>query len=66
MGAGHSEASTAITKSAASGSLDFEDVLKGSHHAYKTLFFTKDQLALLTTNNFPSVMFLCDFGAGNT
>ena len=65
MGAGHTAASQNITKNAGSGGLDFEDVLKGSHHAYKTLFFTKDQMALLTTNNFPSVIFLCDFGAGN-
>ena len=65
MGAGHTEASPTITKNAASDGLDFEDVLTGSHHAYKTLFFTKDQMALLTTNNFPLVIFLCDFGAGN-
>ena len=65
MGAGHTEASPSIANNAASGGLDFEDMLKGSHHAYKTLFFTKDQMALLTTNNFPSVIFLCDFGAGN-
>ena len=64
MGAGHTEASLNITMNAASGDLDFEDVLKGSHHAYKTLFFTKDQMVLLTTNKFPSVIFLCDFGAG--
>ena len=65
MGAGHTEASQAIAKNAASGGLDFEDVLKATHHAYKTLFFTKGQMALLTTDNFPSVLFLCDFGAGN-
>ena len=65
VSAGHTEASQSIAKSAAAGSLDPEDVLKASHHAYKTLFFTKDQMALLTTNNFVSVIFLCDFGAGN-
>ena len=65
MGAGHTEASQTIAKSAASDDLDFGDVLKATHHAYKTLFFTKDQMALLTTDRFPSVLFLCDFGAGN-
>ena len=65
MGAGHTEASQRSAKDAASGGLDFEDVLKATHHAYKTLFFTKDQMALLTTDNFPNVLFLCDFGAGN-
>ena len=65
MGAGHTEASQTIAKDAVSGGLDFEDVLKAAHHAYKTLFFAKDQMALLTTDVFPSVLFLCDFGAGN-
>ena len=65
MGAGHTEASPNIIQNAASGDFDFEDVLKDSHHAYKTLFFTKPQMALLTTNNFASVIFLSDFGAGN-
>ena len=65
MGAGHTQASRAVGTNAASGGLDFEYVLKASHHAYKTLFFSKDQMAILTTNHFPSVIFLCDFGAGN-
>ena len=65
MGAGHTEASTSITNTAASGGVDFEDVLKATHHAYKTLFFTKDQMAILTTDRFPTVLFMCDFGAGN-
>ena len=65
MSAGHTEAPQCVIKNAASDNLDFEDILKSSHHAYKTLFFTKDQMALLTTDNFPSVIFLCDFGAGS-
>ena len=64
MGAGHTESSQSLAKKAASDGLDFEDVLAASHHAYKTIFFTKDQMGLLTTDNFPSVIFLCDFGAG--
>ena len=65
MGAGHTEASLEVHKDAASNALEFNEVLKSAHHAYKTLFFTKNQMALLTTNNFPSAIFLCDFGAGN-
>ena len=65
MAAGHTRASRDTYTNAASAGLDFEDALKASHHAYKTLFFTKDQMALITTNNFPCVVFLCDFGAGN-
>ena len=64
MGAGHTEASQSLAKKAALDGFDFEDVLRASHHAYKTIFFTKDQMGLLTTNNFPSVIFLSDFGAG--
>ena len=64
MSAGHAKSSKDIQKKAASEGLDFEDALKAIHHAYKILFFTKDQMALLTTDKFPFVMFLCDFGAG--
>ena len=65
MAAGHTKASRDIKEKAALENLEFADVLKASHHAYKTLFFTKDQMAILTTDNFPYAIFLCDFGAGN-
>jgi len=39
MGAGHTEASQRSAKDAASGGLDFEDVLKATHHAYKNFLY---------------------------
>ena len=64
MAAGHTKASQDIKDKATLDDIEFSDILKATHHAYKTLFFTKDQMAILTTDNFPSAMFLCDFGAG--
>ena len=43
---------------------DFGDIIKEPHHAYKTLFFNKDQMALLITKKFPFAVFMCDFGSG--
>ena len=65
MAAGHTTASQDVKDKASFDNLEFSDVLKDTHHAYKTLFFTKDQMAILTSDNFPSAIFLCDFGAGN-
>ena len=65
MGAGHTDATQDIRNKAVSDDLDFEEVLKDAHHGYKTLFFNKDQMAILTTDNFPSALFIADFGAGN-
>ena len=65
MAAGHTKASQNIKDKGSLGDIEFSDILKATHHAYKTLFFTKDQMAILTTDNFPSAIFLCDFGAGN-
>ena len=57
MAAGH-------TTSTASEAIGVEDALKCAHHAYKVLFFNKDQQALLTSEQFHSMVFFCDFGAG--
>ena len=65
MGAGHTQAERDVRKRAELNDLEFGEVLKEVHHAYKTLFFTKDQMAILTTDQFPSAIFLCDFGGGN-
>ena len=65
MVAGHTTASQDTHNKAASDSLEIEDILKSAHHAYKTLCFNRDQMVLLTTDNFPSALFLSDFGAGN-
>ena len=65
MAAGYSKATKDIQNKAKLGDLDVGDILKSSHNAFKTLFFNKDQQALLTTDNFPHAVFLCDFGAGN-
>ena len=51
------------SKSGSDG-LEIEDALKAPHHAYKILFFNKEQMDLLTTNRFPYVLFMCDFGTG--
>ena len=64
MGAGHTTASKDTQEKASLDCLKFEEMLKEAHHAYKTLFFTKEQMALLTSDKFPSAIFLCDFGAG--
>ena len=64
MTAGHTEATGDEIAMAASGDVDVETILKSSHSAFKTLFFNKDQQALLTTDKYPYAVFLCDFGAG--
>ena len=64
MTAGHTEATTEEIAMATSSDVDMKTILKSSHSAFKTLFFNKDQQALLTTNKYPHAVFLCDFGAG--
>ena len=64
MSAGLTNTEQAIRSKAASEGLDVEDALKAAHHAYKVLFFNKDQMAILTTDNAPHAIFMCDFGAG--
>lgn len=64
MAAGHTQATSGVYKKAVSDDLDVEEVFKAAHSAYKILFFSKDQMALLTTDNFPFLIFMCDFGAG--
>ena len=64
MAAGHTRATEEEKNMAQSGDLDINAILKFSHNAFKTLFFNKDQQALLTTDTFPHVIFFCDFGAG--
>ena len=65
MGAGHTQVTPGVYTKAVSDDLDIEEVLKAAHSAYKILFFNKDQMALLTTDNFPFLIFMCDFGAGS-
>lgn len=64
MSAGHTLATQGIHTEAIADDLEFDEILRSSHHAFKTLFFAKSQMALLSTNNFPFAIFLCDFGAG--
>ena len=66
MSAGHTKATADMQSKAKSGNLDVEDILKSAHTAFKTLVFNKDQQALLTTDNFPHAVFICDFGAGRS
>ena len=49
---------------ALSGDVEIDSILKSAHSAFKTLFFNKDQRALLIHNMIPHAVFLCDFGAG--
>ena len=64
MSAGLTNVEQAIRDKAASEGLEFEDAMKAAHHAYKVLFFNKDQMAILTTDSVPHAIFMCDFGAG--
>ena len=64
MTAGHTDATADDIAMATSGDVDVDKLLRSSHNAFKTLFFNKDQQALLTTDKFPLAIFLCDFGAG--
>ena len=64
MSAGLTNTEQEIRDKAASQGLDVEDALKAAHHAYKILFFNKDQMAILTTDCAPHAIFMCDFGAG--
>ena len=64
MSAGHTITKQTIHDKAASEGLDVEDALKATHHAYKILFFSKDQMAILTADCAPHAIFMCDFGAG--
>ena len=65
MAAGHIRYSNDKKNTTEVDEVDAGRILKDEHHAYKTLCFNKDQMALLSTDNFPHVIFLCDFGAGN-
>ena len=66
MSAGRTETPQDIKTKAAIDDLDFdEDILKAPHHAYKILFLNKDQMALLTSDAYPCLIFMNDFGAGN-
>ena len=64
MAAGFTKVELKTTDHSTLGANNVAMILKEAHHAYKMLFFNKDQMALLTTNEFPSALFLCDFGAG--
>ena len=64
MSAGLTNTEQATRDKAASEGLDVEDALKATHHAYKILFFSKDQMAILTADCAPHAIFMCDFGAG--
>ena len=63
MAAGHTKPSNELIKKA--DAFAVQDILGCAHNAYKTLYFNRDQMALLTTDSFPFALFLCDFGAGN-
>ena len=64
MSAGLTNTGHGIREKVASEGLDFEEALKAPHHAYKILFFNKDQMAILTTDTVPHIIFMNDFGAG--
>ena len=65
MAAGHTKAEPTVYDKAGAEVLEVEHAIKRAHDAFKILFFNKDQMSLLTTDKFPNVLFLCDFGAGN-
>ena len=65
MAAGHTKAKQEAHDNAVSICPNVGELLQEVHHAYKILFFNKDQIALLTTDKFPFAIFMCDFGAGS-
>ena len=65
MAAGHIRYSNDKKNTAEIDEVDAGRMLKDAHHAYKMLSFNKDQMSLLSTDNYPHAIFLCDFGAGN-
>ena len=64
MAAGFTKAEDKTKDKSLSDGVEVENVLKAPHNAYKILFFNKEQMDLLTTNLFPYVLFMCDFGTG--
>ena len=64
MAAGHTKATADEKNMAQLGDVEIDVVLKSAHSAFKTLFFNKDQRALLIHDTFPHVIFFCDFGSG--
>ena len=42
------------------------DPLNRSHGAYKVVFLNRDQIALFASDKLLHVLFMCDFGAGNS
>ena len=64
ISAGHTNTEQATRDKFASEGLDVDETIKAAHHAYKVLFFNKDQMAILTADSAPHAIFMCDFGAG--
>ena len=50
--------------STAPDSLSFKDVLNRAHDAYKALYFTPEQMALLIPEKFRRLILFADYGAG--
>ena len=49
-----------------SGSIkSFQDVISRAHDAFKTIYFTPEQMSLLSPGNFYRALLLADYGAGN-
>ena len=48
------------------GNLDVENMLKDSHHAMKILFFNRDRIALLPSDNFPAAFLGATLGQVRT
>ena len=42
----------------------FQDILTRAHDAFKTIYFTPEQMSLLSPKDFFRVLLLADFGAG--
>ena len=66
MSAGHAKATPDTRAQFTSGNIVVKDVLNRSHDAYKVLFFNWDQVSLLAADNLLHVLFMNDFGAGNS
>ena len=64
MTAGHTKANETLKTQYETGNIDVKEAINSAHDAYKTLFFNRDQMALLANDSICNLIFMSDFGAG--
>lgn len=64
ISAGHTTADPVAEAQCLLSHGDIKDFLNRPHDAYKVLFFNKDQLSILATDNLLRAIFMSDFGSG--